>query len=188
MQNKRMAFSKKNKGTAVSNDYLGQELPLEAKSSFIICSLLIALLINLLPLQEIILLIRPDFVALTLLYWSINHPQRIGMSLAFIVGLVMDVSHNSILGQHALAYCMIAFFGIILHRRLRLFNVFQQVPQIFWMLLIAQLVVFITGALGGTYFPEWYYFFSSITGALLWPVISFLLAIPQKPKSDPNEL
>lgn len=172
----------------MSSDFLDQELPLEAKTSFIIFSLLIALFINLLPLQEIILLIRPDFVALTLLYWSINHPQRIGMSLAFIAGLVMDVAYSSILGQHALAYCMITFFGIILHRRLRLFDIFQQIPQIFWMLLIAQSAVFITGMLGGTYFPEWYYFFSSVTGALVWPVISLLLAIPQKPKSDLDEL
>ncbi|SDY59162.1 rod shape-determining protein MreD [Nitrosomonas sp. Nm58] len=172
----------------MSNDYLGQELPLEAKSSFIFFSLLIALLFNLLPLQEIILLLRPDFVAITLLYWSVNHPQRIGMSLAFIAGLVMDVSNSSILGQHALAYCLITFFGMILHRRLRLFNVFQQAPQIFWMLLITQFAVFLTGMLGGTYFLDWYYFFPSVTGALLWPVISFLLGIPQKPKSDPNEL
>ena len=172
----------------MSNDYLGQELPLEARSSFIFFSLLIALLFNLLPLQEITLLLRPDFVAITLLYWSINHPQRIGMSLAFIAGLVIDVSNSSILGQHALAYCLITFFGMILHRRLRLFNVFQQAPQIFWMLLITQFAVFLTGTLGGTYFPDWYYFLPSVTGALLWPVIAFLLGIPQKPKSDPNEL
>lgn len=170
------------------DDYLHQELPLQAKSSFIFFSLLIGLLFNLLPLQEIILLLRPDFVAITLLYWSIHYPQRIGMSLAFIAGLVMDVSNSSILGQHALAYCLITFFGMILHRRLRLFNVFKQAPQIFWILLIAQFAVFLTGLLGGTYFPDWYYFFPSVTGALLWPVISFLLGIPQKPKNDPNEL
>lgn len=172
----------------MSNDYLGEELPLQAKSSFIFFSLLIAFLFNLIPLQGIVLLLRPDFVAITLLYWSVNYPQRIGMSLAFIAGLVMDVNNSSILGQHALAYCLIAFFGMILHRRLRLFNVFQQAAQIFWILLLAQFTVFLTGMLGGTYFPEWYYFSPSATGALVWPVISFLLSILQKVKSDPDEL
>ena len=172
----------------MSNDYLGQELSLQAKSGFIFFSLLIALLFNLLPLQDIILLFRPDFVAITLLYWSINQPQRIGMSIAFTIGLIMDVADSSILGQHALAYCLITFFGMILHRRLRLFNVFQQAPQVFWMLLFAQFTVFLTGMLGGTYLPNWYYFFPSATGALFWPVISFFLSISQKPKSDPDEL
>ncbi|AKH37015.1 MULTISPECIES: rod shape-determining protein MreD [Nitrosomonas] len=170
------------------HDYFNQELPLEAKRSFIFLSLLLALLFNLLPLQGIMLLLRPDFVSITLLYWSIHYPQRIGMSLAFMAGLAMDVSNSSMLGQHALAYCVITFFGMILHRRLRLFNSFQQAPQIFWILLIAQFAIFLTGLLGGSYFPTWYYFFPSVTGALLWPVISFLLGIPQKPKSDPNEL
>lgn len=172
----------------MSNDYLEQEITLHAKNSFIFLSLLIALLFNLLPLQETILLLRPDFVAITLLYWNINQPQRIGMTVSFVAGLIMDVSNSSILGQHALAYCLLTFFAMILHRRLRLFNIFQQVPQIFWMLLFVQFVVFLTGMLGGTYFPDWYYFFPSATGALIWPIISFILSIPQKPKSDPDEL
>src|SRR5690606_14504746 len=92
--------SKESKEKTMPNDYLSEELALEVKSSFIFFSLFSALLFNLLPLQEIILLLRPDFVAITLLYWSVNQPQRIGMSLAFIAGLVMDVSNSSILGQH----------------------------------------------------------------------------------------
>lgn len=172
----------------MSNNYFGQELALPAKSSFIFLSLLIALLFNLLPLQETILLLRPDFLAITLLYWNINQPHRIGMSIAFVAGLIMDVGNSSILGQHALAYCLLTFFAMLLHRRLRLFNVFEQAPQIFWMLLFVQFIVFLTGMLGGTYFPDWHYFFPSAIGALLWPAISFLLRISQKPKSDPNEL
>lgn len=172
----------------MSNDYLGQELSLQTKNSFIFLSLLIALLFNLLPLQETLLLLRPDFVAITLLYWGINQPQRLGMSIAFITGLIMDVGNSSILGQHSLAYCLLIFFAMLLHRRLRLFSVFQQAPQIFWMLLFVQSVVFLSGMLGGTYIPTWYYFFPSATGALFWPIISFLLRISQKPKSDPNEL
>lgn len=93
----------------MSNDYLEQEITLHAKNSFIFLSLLIALLFNLLPLQETILLLRPDFVAITLLYWNINQPQRIGMTVSFVAGLIMDVSNSSILGQHALAYCLLTF-------------------------------------------------------------------------------
>jgi rod shape-determining protein MreD len=75
-----------------------------------------------LPLEGFFLLLRPDFVALTILYWSIYQPQRIGMSIAFGMGLLVDVSNAGILGQHAIAYCVITYFGLILHRRLRYSN------------------------------------------------------------------
>lgn len=52
----------------MSKDYLEKELPLEAKRRFIFISLVIAFIVNLFPLQEIIFLLRPDFVALTLLF------------------------------------------------------------------------------------------------------------------------
>lgn len=115
----------------MSKDYLEKELPLEAKRRFIFISLVIAFIVNLFPLQEIIFLLRPDFVALTLLFWNINQPHQAGMSVAFTSGIIMDVCNSSILGQHALAYCFMSFLAIILHRRLVLFSIFQQAPQIF---------------------------------------------------------
>lgn len=172
----------------MSKDYLEKELPLEAKSRFIFISLVIAFIINLFPLQEIIFLLRPDFVALTLLFWNINQPHHVGMSIAFTSGIIMDVCNSSILGQHALAYCFMSFLAIILHRRLVLFSVFQQAPQIFWILLLTQVIIYISGTLTGSYHSDWYFFLSSVTGALIWPVIALILGIAQKPETDPNAL
>ena len=169
-------------------DYLEKELPLQAKSSFIIISLVVALIINLFPLQEIVFLLRPDFVALTLLFWNINQPHQVGISSAFVLGIIMDVCNSSILGQYALAYCFMSFLAIILHRRLVLFSIFQQAPQIFWILLLTQLVIYIAGTLVGSYHSDWFFFLSSVTGALIWPVIALILGISQKPETDPNAL
>jgi rod shape-determining protein MreD len=62
----------------------------------------------------------PDFVALVLVFWSVHQPRRVGT--AFFFGLLMDVHHGSLLGQHALAYSLLGFFGIAIHRRVLWFG------------------------------------------------------------------
>jgi len=171
-----------------SINYSEQEILLPAKGWFIILSLMVALLLNLLPLQGIVLTLRPDFVALALLYWIINQPQRVGMSAAFGMGLLMDVGNSSMLGQHALAYSVMIFLALLMRRRLRIFGLLEQAPQIGLMLLAAQFITLLTELLNRAHFPGWYFFLASVTGALLWPLISSLLKIPHSPKYDPNVL
>jgi len=149
---------------------------------------MLALLLNLLPLKGIALTLWPDFVALVVLYWCINQPQRVGMSTAFSMGLLMDIGNASTFGQHALAYSIIAFAALVFHRRLRVFGFLKQAPQIGLMLLIGQSVLLLTGLLDGSHFPGWGFFFASATGILLWPLLSSLLRIPQTLKSDSDVL
>ncbi len=141
-----------------------------------------------LPLQGIFLHLRPDFVALTMLYWSIHQPHRVGMSIAFGMGMLVDVSNAGILGQHTMAYCVITYFGLILHRRLRYFNPLQQSPQIGLILLLMQFIILITGLLAGYRFPGWYFFLASITGMIIWPFVTFSLGILQRPKINPDAI
>lgn len=172
----------------VSASYSEEEILLPAKGWFIILSLMVALFLNLLPLQGIALTLRPDFVALVLLYWSINLPQRVGMSVAFGMGLLMDVGNGSMFGQHALAYSVMVFIALLLRRRLHIFGLLKQAPQIGLMLLAAQFITLLTELLNKAHFPGWYFFLASITGVLLWPLLCPLLKIPHSPKYDPNAL
>lgn len=165
-----------------------QEILSHVRSRFIVLSLAVALLLNLLPLQDVALLLRPDFVALMVLYWSINQPQRVGMSVAFAMGLLMDVGDASIFGQHALAYSVMAFIALLLHRRLRIFSLRKQVPQVGLLLLSAQLIMLLTGLLAGASLPGWDFFLASASGALLWPLLPALLKMPQRRKPDPDAL
>jgi len=165
-----------------------QEVLAHVRSRFIVLSLTAALLLNLLPLQGVALLLRPDFVALVVLYWSINQPQRAGMSMAFIMGLLMDVGDASIFGQHALAYSVMAFVALLLHRRLRIFSLRKQVPQVGLLLLSAQLIMLLTGLLASAHLPGWDFLLASASGALLWPLLPALVKIPQRRKPDSNAL
>ena len=136
-----------------------------------------------------LLIFRPDFVALTIIYWGLNHAYKMGMSIAFAMGLMMDVGNTGILGQHALAYCIVVYLILIFGRRLRIFSLMQQAPQIGLILLVMQIViVLIAILLGGSHLAGWQYLLAPLMGAVLWPPISFVLNAPLKQKSDPNAL
>lgn len=169
-------------------EYFKQDIYIPPSGQYIALSLVIALTLNFLPLPQHMLLFRPDFVALALMYWSVNHPHKIGMSIAFMMGLLMDAGNTSILGQHALAYCVVIYLTLVLGRRLRIFNLLQQAPQIGLILLMMQIVIVLIGVLGGSRLPGWHYFFATATGTLLWIPLSVLLNAPLKQKSDPNAL
>lgn len=159
-----------------------------ASNWFIAASLVMALILNFLPLQGDILIFRPDFVAIAIAYWNINHPHKMGMGVAFGMGLMMDVGNTGILGQHALAYCVIVYLTLIFGRRLRLFNSMQQAPQIGLILLIMQIVIVLVATSGGSALPDGQYFLAALSGTLLWAPGSYLLSMLLKQKSDPDAL
>lgn len=180
---------KKNKDKDLSADnYFRQDVYIPPSNRYIAISLAIALIFNFLPLQEELLIFRPDFVAITIIYWGINHPDKMGMSIAFWMGLMMDVGNTSILGQHALAYCIAVYLTLILGRRLRIFNLMQQAPQIGLILFVMQIVIVLVAISGGAHLPGWRYFSATIAGALLWVPVSLMLSTPLKQKPDPNAL
>ncbi|MDT8364261.1 MAG: rod shape-determining protein MreD [Nitrosomonas sp.] len=170
------------------DDLLEQESQLFASRPLIYLSLVAALLLNLVVSNNIVLSVRPDFVAVALLYWNIYQPRQSGMSLAFISGIIMDVVNASIMGQQALVYCTITFCALIFYRRLRMFNVFRQIPAILWILLLAQTVLLITGTLAGTYSSDWRILFTSLSGGLIWPFVAILLTRIRKQEINPDEL
>jgi rod shape-determining protein MreD len=165
-----------------------QQILLPAKPALIAFTLAFALLLNLLPITGFARWLRPDFVALAILYWTVQQPHRFGMGLAFALGLVMDVAVGSLFGQHALAYSLLAFAGFMLHRRLRMFGLVEQLWQVLPLLLAAQLVVALVSLAKGASFPGWQYFLGGLVGGALWPPLSVALRLPRLPKSDPDQI
>ena len=104
------------------------QLLLPANPLFVWFTLAMAFALNIVPLGRNPAM--PDFVALVLVFWNVNQPRRVGVGVAFMFGLMMDVHDGAILGQHALAYTLLSFFAITIHRRLRWFTVPSQALQI----------------------------------------------------------
>ena len=164
-----------------------QEFLLPASSTFLVLSLLIALLLNWLPWHGIGLALRPDFVALVLLYWCTHRPYRVGIGIAWMMGMFADVADASLFGQHALAYAVLAFGGIALHRRMMMFDLRQQTLQIAPVMLLAYLVYAVVHwQLHG--YVAWSYFMGCGVSILLWAPLTMLLQALRRPRATSGHL
>ena len=164
------------------------EILLPVRAGFIALTLIAALLANLLPWSGAWLWIKPDFVALVLLYWCIEQPRKVGFVAAWLFGLFMDVADGTLFGQHALAYSILAYAGLVLHRRVLGFSGTPQVLHVVILLLMNDLIVLAIRMLAGADFPGFQYFIGSFVAGALWLPLGILLKLPQRPKPDPDRV
>jgi rod shape-determining protein MreD len=162
----------------------GQQLLLPANPVFIWGSLLLALIVNMLPLGRVAWM--PDILALVLVFWSVHQPLRVGIGAAFVFGLAMDVHQAALLGQHALAYTTLSFFAITIHRRLLWFSAPSQAVQVLPLFVAAHAIELAVRLLAGGIFPGFSVLLAPLIEALLWPVVSVLLLAPQRRAPDPD--
>jgi rod shape-determining protein MreD len=155
-----------------------QRILLPARSSFIALTLALGLLFNLLPWGRTVGV--PDLTATVLAFWCIHQPRRVGIGVAWVLGLLLDVGNGALLGQHALGYSVLAFLAFAVHRRILWFPPWQQALHVLVLLLITQLLTLVIRIAAGVDFPGWSYFIGSFICAVLWPVLSFLLLLPQR--------
>jgi rod shape-determining protein MreD len=116
---------------------------------------------------------------MVLVFWSIREPHRVGMGSGFVLGLAMDVADASLMGQHALAYVLVAYGASSLSRRILWFPLWQQALHVLPLLLIVQVVQYGVRAMPGVDFPGWSYFIGPFVGTLLWLPLTFVLLLPQ---------
>lgn len=158
---------------------------LPANPVFVIFSLLMAFVLNLLPRGNWDFI--PDFVALTLVFWSIHQPRLVGIGIAFFMGLLMDVHNASLLGENALAYTLLSYFAIMLHRRVLWFPLGPQALHVLPLLILSQTVQMLLNLIITRKFPGWFYFSSSLCATALWPLMTWLLLAPQRRAIDRDE-
>lgn len=164
-----------------------EEILLPARPWFIVLTLVLALFANLLPLSGLALALRPEFLALVLLYWCIQEPRFVGVGIAWCVGLVMDVGDGTVFGQHALAYAFLAYAAEYFRRRVLRFPPWQQAAQVAVLLLLCAALVLLIRFVGGATMPRWTYLAPPLFGALLWPLVSMVLQWPQRPQYSASE-
>lgn len=161
------------------------QLLLPVSPLFITASLAAAFAVNLLPLGRAPAV--PDLVAVVLAFWCVHQPQRVGIGVAFVLGLGMDVHQGALLGQHALAYTLLAFLATMIHRRLLWFALPSQAVQILPLFVVAHLVSLVVRMIAGGMFPGWEFLLAPLFEAILWPVATWLLLAPQRRPPDPDE-
>jgi rod shape-determining protein MreD len=137
----------------------------------ILLSFVAAFALTIIPLPGNMELYRPEFVTLTLIYWCMALPNRIGLGKAWIAGLFLDVFRDTLLGQHALALTLVAFFILQLHQRIRVFPLWQQAISIGVLILIqVALVLWIKGIMS-EHTDVWSALLPVLTTSLFWPPV-----------------
>ncbi len=159
------------------------EIQRPVSTALILSSVLLALLLNGLPWEGVWLMLRPDFVAVVMLYWCTHKPLRVGIGLSWAVGVLADVADASLFGQHALAYTLLAFGGVTLHNRLQLFDLRQQTAQVFGILALTYAAyALVHWQVNG--YVVWSYFLGCLTSTLLWVPLSIMLHAVRQAHTD----
>lgn len=136
----------------------------------------VALMLVMMPLPESLEPLRPDWVALVVLYWVIAVPQRFGLAFAFVAGLLVDVSVGAMLGQNALGLVLVVAIAQRLHQRIRLFPLAQQALVVAVLLLLKQIVVLWSSGVAGRAPGEaWIYLVAPLLALLFWPIAFLIL-------------
>lgn len=159
------------------------EIQRPVSNTFIVLSVLAALFLNGLPWEGTWLMLRPDFVAVVLLYWCMHKPWRVGIGLSWAVGILADVADASLFGQHALAYTLLAFGGVVLSRRLRMFDLRQQTAQVSGIFVLTYAVyALVHWQVNG--YVVWPYFLGCLTSTLLWAPLSIMFLAMRQRRAD----
>jgi len=141
----------------------------------VVTTIIVALMLMVVPMPDWAAPFRPDWVALTLVYWAMMLPRTWSVGSAWLVGIVLDVAQGTILGQHALALCLIVFITVRFHLLMRVFPMQQLAATVFAILALYQFVLFWINGVAGVDVPAVNYWGPVITGTLLWPFVLMVL-------------
>lgn len=161
------------------------QLLLPANPLFVWGSIFLALMGNLLPVGRAWWM--PDLLALVVVFWNIHQPRRVSVVTAFLCGVLMDVHQGALLGQHALAYTLLGYVSVTLHRRLLWFGLGGQMAHVLPLFFTAQLLSTAIRLAVGDMWPGLAVVASPLMQTLLWPVATLLLLAPQRRAPDPDE-
>ena len=134
-----------------------------------------AFMLAIMPLPNWAVELRPEWVTLVLIYWAMTAPSKIGVTLAWFTGLLLDVSYGTLMGQHAIGMVLVIYVIHIQHQRLRVASLLQQAIVIFGLLFIKQLLILWVDGMLGRAPDSWLYFMPTVTSTVLWPWVYLIL-------------
>lgn len=165
----------------------GQALLLPANPAFVWGSLAAAFFVQVLQGQLSPASWLPDWMALTLVFWTIHQPLRVGVGAAFIAGLCVDVHQGVLLGQHALAYTVMGYLAVVLHRRVLWFDLRGQMLHVLPLFIVAAALQALVRLVAGHGGLPWMGWLAPLLTTLMWLPATWVLLAPQRRAHDPDE-
>ncbi|SIT02778.1 rod shape-determining protein MreD [Neptunomonas antarctica] len=141
----------------------------------VVGTLIVGFILSQMPLPSMLVWWRPEWVAMIVIYWVMALPHRFGIGMAWVSGLALDVLKGSLLGMNALSLTTIAFITLILHRRLRMYPLWQQAMMVLVLVGINQLIFHWIQSLTGSTGDTLVFLLPAVVSAILWPWVFVVL-------------
>jgi rod shape-determining protein MreD len=138
-------------------------------------SIIVALVLQIMPMPSVVNLYRPDWVLLVLCYWTLALPHRVNVGVAFISGLVLDILLGTSLGVHSFAMSLSIYVLAANYQRLRNYSVWQQAIAVGVMAALYHLIVFWLQHLLTDIYFLFDYLWPVLSSMIIWPWIFWLL-------------
>ncbi|MDF7676015.1 rod shape-determining protein MreD [Neisseriaceae bacterium ESL0693] len=145
------------------------------RKRFFIFSLAVALLLDFIPFSPMISHWLPNCTALFTLYWALHRPQNLGIGVAFVIGLILDVGTATPLGLHALAYIFAVYVIQQNRNQILAYSYGLQSLAVLGALILMDFIIIIIHFFASHQFVGWFIFLPSFISALLWPLLSKLM-------------
>jgi rod shape-determining protein MreD len=143
-------------------------------TTLIIVSLLLALLLSVIGMPETTEHLRPPWMLLTLIFWTLNAPDKVGIATAWIMGLLVDAMSGVLLGSHALGMSLVIFIVMNIYQRLRIFPIWQQASLVFLLLLVERVIQYWVLGISKGISPGLEFWLSPLVGLFIWPWLSII--------------
>jgi rod shape-determining protein MreD len=137
-------------------------------------SLVATLALASMPLPDAVAPLRPDWVAVVLLYWSLMAPRQFSLLTALWMGIALDTLTGALLGQNALALLVIVYLAEKFHLRLRVFPLSQVAITVLLLLGLYEFILFWIDGMAGRTVPLVERWMPPLTGTLAWVVMYIL--------------
>jgi rod shape-determining protein MreD len=154
---------------AMSNARALRQLP-------VLVTLLIAFMLMIMPLPATAGPFRPDWLAIMLVFWAMAVPRSYSVGIAWLIGIILDVAQGTLLGQHALALCVIVYITVKFHLLMRVFPLSQLTATVFALLALYQFLLFWINGVAGVTAPAVDYWGPVVSGTIIWPFLSIMLS------------
>lgn len=143
--------------------------------SLVLLTIVAAIVLSMLPLPAMLEPLKPYWVALVVIYWSLETRAVISLGMAFLVGILVDIFSGSLLGQHALSLVVMVFLVQRFRSRIRFFPPWQQALSVLGLLVNDRIILIWIGALMGEPLPTLKYWLPPLIGMAVWPWLFLIL-------------
>jgi rod shape-determining protein MreD len=131
----------------------------------------LAIVLEIVPLPAALQPLRPPFGTMVMIYWALMLPERIGLFIAFFLGICLDILHGQLLGQNALTLLVVTYLTLRFHLQIRIFPLWQITGAVLALLSIDALLQVLVEGIAGLV-PGGYLRWTRVaSGVILWPLL-----------------